>query len=448
MLGNGKKISALARGFRKRTLVTARLAAKTGLKALAKTINPDRQGGEVDEEHAVRAATQLAETMGEMKGLVMKLGQMASYLEGSMPPAAQRVMAQLQAESTPLTFEAAAAIIDDDLGAAPDELFERFEREPFAAASLGQVHRAVHDGVPVAVKVQYPEIAAVLQSDIRTLGTFAKFGTLLSAVDGGGLVDELQERIVEECDYVKEAASQQEFATLLEDIDGASVPAVFDDRSGPRVITSAFSPARPFKLFCEQASQAERDRAAAIVFDVCFSTIFEHGVFNADPHPGNYLFGEGGDVVFLDFGCIKRFSPEHIENWKRLALCLLDADRASFRKCAMDMDLVVNERGFDWDYYWSLARFLYEPFTTPGFRFTGDYVKSTYDRLMFKNPNRFRQTIPKEQLFVNRLQWGLYSVLASLDGEADWGSMLRRAIAGTPRAAKLRKARTTAVTAP
>lgn len=426
MIGNGKTLESLARGFRKRTLVTARLASKTGLRLLKKTLNPDGTPAEVDEEEAAAAARELADTMGEMKGLVMKLGQMASYLEGSMPPAAQRVLAQLQARSTPLTYDAVAAVMEGDLGAPPDELFDAFERDPFAAASLGQVHRARVNGEDVAVKVQYPEIANALKSDLRTLGAMTRLSTMFSAVDGGGLIDELQTRMAEECDYRLEAQNQALFTTLLSAIEGAGVPRVIEARSGERVLTSALSDARSFEQFCAEASQEEKNRAAAIIYEVCFTCIFQHGVFNADPHPGNYLFEDGGDVVFLDFGCVKRFSESHMAHWKAIARAVLDDDAERFREEMIAFGL--DGRNMDWDYQWNMMRYVYRPVLTEGFRFTSDYVKDSYDLLMFKNPNRFRMKMPKETLFMNRLQWGLYSVLSSLDATADWGGIYRRAL--------------------
>ena len=431
MMKRRKALSELAQGFRKRTMVTARLATKTGMKMLGKTLNPNGKAKEVDEDRAIRAAEELAETMGEMKGLVMKLGQMASYLEGSMPEPAQRVLAQLQAQSTPLEYEAAAEIIEDDLGGEPDVLFDDFEREPFAAASLGQVHRAVLDGEPVAVKVQYPEIAKALRSDLRTLGTFAKVGTLFSSVDGGGLIDELEARMHEECDYAQEVENQQLFADLLSRVPGATVPAVYPDKSGARVITSAFCDGKRFEEFRQTATQEERNRAAAIIFDACFSSIFRHGVFNADPHPGNYLFtgaGEDVRVAFLDFGCVKRFTPEHVATWKRFARVVQDGDRDAFPEVAMAMDLVLPGQKVTWDYQWEMMRFIYRPYIEPGFRFTSDYVKESYDVMMFKNPDRFRQHIPPDALFKNRLQWGLYSILSSLEAQADWPRLFRDAV--------------------
>jgi predicted unusual protein kinase regulating ubiquinone biosynthesis (AarF/ABC1/UbiB family) len=428
MLHDGKKLTELAQGFRKRTLVTARLATRTGFKMLSKTLNPDGKAAEVDEQQAVAAATELAETMGEMKGLIMKFGQMASYLEGSMPPAAQRVLAQLQAQSTPLSFQAASAVIAEDLGAPPDELFDDFARQPFAAASLGQVHRAHFDGDTVAVKVQYPDIAEVLRSDLRTVGAFTRMGTLLSAVDGGGLVRELQERMTEECNYLAEADNQQLFRRLLRDVDGAMVPEVYRSRSATRVLTSSLSEALSFDTFCAQAPQHEKVAAAAIIFDVCFRSIFGHCLFNADPHPGNYLFDRHGNVVFLDFGCVKRFSAAHIERWKAVARSIFDGDRAAFRDANIAMGLVVETRNFDWDYQWEMMRYIYRPFLEKDFTFTTEFVKGTYDKLMFKNPNRFQQSLPPDALFQNRLQWGLFSVLSSMKATADWGGMLRRAV--------------------
>ncbi len=427
MASKRRSLSKLARGFRDRTLVTARLASKTGFKMLAKTLNPNAKAKEVDEDKAVEAAEELLEQMSEMKGLIMKFGQMASYLEGAMPAKAQKVLAQLQAQSTPMSFEAVAVVIESELGAAPDELFEELQREPFAAASIGQVHRGRFEGRPVAIKVQYPDIDKVLKSDLRTVGTLARLSTMFTSVDGGGLVAELQERMDEECDYVREAANQRLFCRLLEPIAGASVPRVVEARSTRRVLTSELVDALSFAALCEQPDQTLRDRAASTIFEVCFNCIFQHCVFNADPHPGNYLFASD-EVVFLDFGCIKRFSKPYIESWKRLALSILDGDRVVFKEASIDMGLVARERGFDWDYQWNVMRYLYEPFMNDGFRFDSEYVTRSYDLILWKNPNRYKAGMPRDTLFVNRLQWGLNSVLSQLQASGPWPELWRRAV--------------------
>ena len=168
-------IDKLAAGFRGRTLVTARLGARVGLAMARRTLaGGGRDDAVVDVARAKEGARELVEKMGALKGLVMKLGQMASYLPGALPEEAQAVLARLQAESVAMSFDRVAEVLRDEFGAPPESLFDDFEPEPFAAASIGQVHRARFAGRDVAVKVQYPGIEAALASDLVTIGFMAK----------------------------------------------------------------------------------------------------------------------------------------------------------------------------------------------------------------------------------------------------------------------------------
>jgi predicted unusual protein kinase regulating ubiquinone biosynthesis (AarF/ABC1/UbiB family) len=422
-------LSKLARGFRKRTLVSARLASKTGMKLLRKTLNPHRPGAEVDPERAAEAAVELFKQLSEMKGLIMKLGQMASYLEGALPPSAQEVLARLQSESTPMTFESVRGVLEEDFGAPLDELFTWFEPTPIAAASIGQVHLAEFDGRQLAVKVQYPGIDELFRSDLRTFGTIARASLLFSATQSGELVEELSQRMGEECDYVNEAANQRLFGQLLSRIPNAFVPNVVESRSTRRVLSSDFVVAKSFKEFCRDASQEDKDRAAATIFETCFTCIFRHCIFNADPHPGNYLFTSDNQVCFLDFGCVKRFSLSFLENWRRVAFSIIDGDREGFPDAFRALGCVGRERGFDWDYQWKMMRFMYEPAVAKQpFTFTHEYVKRSYDMYLWGNPNQYKTAIPRDLLFVNRLQWGLYSVLAHLNATGNWRELWRNAL--------------------
>ncbi len=425
-------LRSLARGFRKRTLVTARLASRVGVKFLRRSLGgpPDPDSGSAPEDSAaVEAAGRLVEELGALKGLVMKLGQVASYMPGALPPEAQRVLTRLQAHSTAMEFSQVAAVLEQELGAPPDALFEDFEPEPFAAASIGQVHRARHQGHEVAVKIQYPEIEDALHSDLKTASVLGRLGSLGTAVDGAGLVDELGARVLEECDYLREADSQRAFGELLVDMPGASVPAVVPERSGRRVLTSRLDPGQSFYPFCDQAPQSARDRAGEIIFRTCFDCLFRRSVYNADPHPGNYLFSPAGDVTFLDFGCVRRFQPAMIDAWKRVARAVIDGDRPAFEKCFPDLGFVGNLRTFDWDHQWEMMLYLYRPFlAAEPFTYTHEYVRESYALLLFDNPNRFRGKMPPEWLFLNRLQWGLNSVLAHLRATAPWGDIWKAAV--------------------
>lgn len=422
----------LARGFRKRTMVTVGLASKVGLGFAKRTLfgrGEEKQSTPVEDSAAVEAAGKLVKELGALKGLVMKLGQIASYMPGALPPEAQRVLTKLQANTTAMEYAQVEAVLRGEFGQAPTALFEGLEPEPFAAASIGQVHRAQHEGRAVAVKIQYPGIEDALRSDLKTAGMLGRLGTVGTALDGGGLIDELRDRVLEECDYRKEADNQRAFKALFEQMPGAHVPAVVAERSGQRVLTSALDPGQSFYPFCDTAPQAARDRAGEIIFRVCFDSLFRHSVYNADPHPGNYLFSPTGDVTFLDFGCIRRFDPVMIEAWKKVARSVLADDRAEFQRCFPALGFVGNPKKFDWDHQWMMMRYLYRPFlATLPFTYTNEYVKESYGMLLFDNPNRFTQKMPPEWLFLNRLQWGLNSVLAHLQATAPWGEIWRAGV--------------------
>ncbi|MCX4243449.1 ABC1 kinase family protein [Paraliomyxa miuraensis] len=424
----------LARGFRKRTMVTVGLASRVGLgfakrSLLGRGKKEPEAPSPVEDSAAVEAASKLVKELGALKGLVMKLGQVASYMPGALPPEAQRVLTKLQANTTAMEHDKVRAVIRQELGDEPEALFEQLEPQPFAAASIGQVHRARFEGRDVAVKVQYPGIEDALRSDLKTFGTISRVGTIGTALDGRGLVDELRDRVLEECDYVQEAQSQQRFAELFSTMPGARVPAVVPERSSRRVLTSELDPGQSFYPFCDQAPQAARDRAGEIIFRTCFDSLFRHSIYNADPHPGNYLFSPEGDVTFLDFGCIRRFDPQMIEAWKRVARSVLDDDRAAFLRHFPALGFVGNPKKFDWEHQWGMMHYLYRPFmATEPFTYTHEYVKESYGMLLFDNPNRFQQKMPPEWLFLNRLQWGLNSVLAHLGATAPWGEIWRAGV--------------------
>lgn len=421
-----RRLDALASGFRGRTLVTAKLASRMGLAYAKRTLG---RGGEAEAPKAMDAAVEIVQQLGALKGLVMKFGQMASYLPGAFPPEAQAVLSELQSASTAMSYEKIAEVVEAELGASPDRAFERFEREPFAAASIGQVHRAVHRGREVAVKVQYPGIDDVLRSDVSTVGLLAKVSTFGTAIEGAALADELAARLAEECDYLLEAQHQAAFARLLASDPRARVPAIVDDRTTRRVLTSELAPGQRFHDFARSADRATKNLAAETIFATCFQCIFRHCAYNADPHPGNYLFEPGGLVTFLDFGCIRRFSPAMIDAWKRCALSVVAGDRRTFRDAYVALGFVPKPDKFDWDHQWEMMQYLYLPFLQrEPFTYTQEYVQKSYGLMIFDNPNRMRTAMPPEWLLLNRLQWGLNSILAHLDATGDWPRLWREAI--------------------
>ncbi len=414
-------------GGLRRMWSTASLSSKLGARAAQRIffrkkrddIDPDEALASRDA--AIAAARKLVAKMGHLKGLVMKAGQIASYMPGALPPAAREVLAELQAHSTPMTFARIDEVIASELGAPAREMFDAFDERPFAAASIGQVHRAVRAGRPVAVKVQYPGIEDAIRSDLRMVAVIARLSSIGSPLDGGAIAAELRERLLEECDYSREADQQRLFHALLARLPGAHVPDVIADRSSQRVLATALVDAGPL---ASAAGQDVRDRAGQIIFRACFELLFRRCIYNADPHPGNYLVHEGGDVTFLDFGCVRRFEPAMIATWKRLARSILDGNRDGFIEGFRALGFVGREKGFDWDYQWRAMQFLYTPFLEPGFRHNDAHVMKSFGILMFDNPNRTKLAMPPAWLFLNRLQWGMNAVLAQLGAGGPWREIM------------------------
>ena len=428
---------SIPQGFRGRTLATLGLASKIGLSALRKGTglsSPQR-----DAEEAEKTATALVDQLGNLKGLVMKFGQMASYLDSTLPPGAQKILSKLQSAAQPIDGGTIVALLEAELGHPVDELFEEFDRTPIAAASIGQVHRARHAGRQVVVKVQYPEIESVLRSDISTVGRLARLMTFMGPTDGGALVAELEARIVEECDYAAEARNQETFRRLLS-VDGSArsagevkapkniVPAVVHERSTGRVLTSEYVDGQRFADFLRDADQPTKNSVGATIFDTCFTCVFHHCLYNADPHPGNYLFMPDGRVAFLDFGCVRAFDTTMIDRWKGLALAFLSGNKARAKEMTILLGLAPDSKKYDWDYHFEILAYLYSPFTSTNYTYSQEYVAKSYDLMIWKNPNKYQTAIPPEWLFLNRLQWGLNSILAMLHANAPWGEMWREAL--------------------
>ncbi|MEM6992791.1 MAG: AarF/ABC1/UbiB kinase family protein [Myxococcota bacterium] len=425
-----KSLRQLARGFRKRTLTTAKLATKVGLKAMKRQLaGAGAEPGAPQPDEDLSSAHKLVDELGALKGLMMKFGQIASYMPGAMSPKAQRVLAKLQAHTTAMEWDTVAEVLASELGRTPDDAFESLSHEPFAAASIGQVHRATLDGKAVAVKIQYPGIEEVLAEDLRSAKVMARVSTLGMAIDGKSLVAEMRARILEECDYELEARSQEAFRTLFDPLPGASVPATVASHSTRRVLTSVLDPGAGFQSFIGDAPQAAKDRAGAIIFSTCFRCIFSHCIYNADPHPGNYLLSPDGDVTFLDFGCVRHFDPTMIDWWRRVAKATLAGDKAGFIRDYPQLGFVPKPDKFDWDHQWNMMQYLYRPFLTDGpFTYTDSYVRESYGLMIFDNPNRFRTAMPPEWVFLNRLQWGLNSILAALGSTARFCDLYREAL--------------------
>ena len=292
--------------------------AKTKVKALFQSTE---EAAAAREESNRESGNRIAETLGELKGAVMKVGQMASIAQDVLPKELSEALGKLQREAPPMDFEVIAGQVERELGDAPEVLFKRFEREPFAAASIGQVHRATtDDGREVVVKVQYPGVEDAVDSDLSQLKL---------ALRASGIVDigrealnasfkEVRARLHEELDYTNEADNIRLFRDFhLGRHDFMVLPEVVGERSAKRVLTMSYEPGDQIGELGELGyTQAERDALGRNLFRMMCSQVFELGIIHADPNPGNFACRKSGEIVLYDFGCTKTLGEGIVRAYK------------------------------------------------------------------------------------------------------------------------------------
>jgi len=270
-----------------------------------------------DSVHQTLASRARAACM-ELRGGVLKLGQIASCRPDLVGPIWARELAELQDRVPPVDGDAIVQTIEADLGASIDELFASFEREPIAAASLAQVHKAtLADGTDVAVKVQVPGIAEVIEADITALKALAVVAAdIIAGVDLATFATELGAALRLELDYAAEARAAREMRRQV--AHPLFVPAVIDERSDGNVLTSERVDGARLAEHLEAADAPERGRVIGALIDGVARSVFVHGVVHADPHPGNFLIARDGRVALLDFGCVLRLAPDERRGYARL----------------------------------------------------------------------------------------------------------------------------------
>ncbi|MGB1012965.1 MAG: ABC1 kinase family protein [Nannocystaceae bacterium] len=366
----------------------------------------------------------LVHELDQMKGMAMKVGQILSYFDGILPEETHRALRSLQTGQRGVSFDVMAEVIQTSLGAPVDELFDHFDSAPVASASIGQVYRAVVRGQDVAVKVQYPGIRDTIEGDFSRLQALSKLASLATAVDGPALVHELRERFCEECNYKQEAESLRLFRAAFADDPTYVIPDVVATHTGESVLTMQWCPGKDFYKFIEDATQEQRNQAAEKLVVFAYRSLFEYGMLNADPHPGNYLFPEDNTVVFLDFGCIRHFDRRYLAAQRQLMKVILENRRAEFREALTNIGEVAKVKGFNFDYHWSMYCHLLAPYREPDFVFTKDYLRKGMDFGNPRNPNLRKIAIDPQWIWIQRLQWGLHAVLHKLGGRADFGGIL------------------------
>ncbi|QGG96143.1 ABC1 kinase family protein [Actinomarinicola tropica] len=382
---------------------------------------------ELDRSFELRTAEQVVATLGNLKGALMKVGQIASYLDQGLPEHVRTALAQLQADAPPMSEELVESALRAELGAGPAELFAEWDPTPIAAASIGQVHRAItRDGRPVAVKVQYPGVDDAIRNDLANAdAVFGAMTLLYPGLDPEPIVRELRERIEEELDYRMEAAHQQRFADHYRGHPTIHVPDVLPELSTGRVLTSELSDGVRFDEMLSWSTE-ERNLAAETIYRYAFGSIYRLGVFNGDPHPGNYLFAPGGRVTFLDYGLVKRFTESDLDGFEQLIQAVVvDPDPGRFRAVVDRLGIVPAAAPIsDADVFEYFTHF-YEFVRLDGPSTIDDAYASLIVRHMFDATGPYGHVmrainVPPSFVVIQRINLGLYAIFGQIGATANW----------------------------
>jgi predicted unusual protein kinase regulating ubiquinone biosynthesis (AarF/ABC1/UbiB family) len=359
-----------------------------------------------------------------MKGVMMKIGQMASYVHGGLSPGVRRTLSRLQDSVPPMSGELAAQVVSQELGLPPERAFARWDPQPIAAASIGQVHRAVTlDGRAVAVKVQYPGIAETIAADLRNVALLRRMLRITApAQDVDALLTELRDRVIEELDYRREAANQRLLAAYYDGHPTIYVPGIISELSTRRMVTSELAGGA---RFAELASwpQHERDLAAETIYRFVFRSLYEVRAFNGDPHPGNYLFHRGGRVTFLDFGLVKHFTPAELQPLLQMArnVCV-EHDPEAFRRSLENAGFLRPGAPLSTQAIVEHLAVFYDTIREPGpLTITSGYSSAVVRRFFdVRSPVADYISVPRSYVILQRINLGLFAVLGELSATANW----------------------------
>ncbi|MEC8486528.1 MAG: AarF/ABC1/UbiB kinase family protein, partial [Actinomycetota bacterium] len=384
---------------------------------------------ELDTEKQIATAQHVTEELGQMKGALMKLGQMASYLDDALPEPLRAALATLQNSAPPMSAELASAVIAEELGAAPDQLFAEWDPTPIAAASIGQVHRAIiidkatGEERAVAVKVQYPGVDTAIAADLRNaniLGTILKQG--FGGLNPAEMVEEIKDRLTEELDYRREAANQQRFADFYRGHPTISIPDVVPEFSSSRVLTTELISGHTWSEVLDW-DQDERDAIAETMFRFVFRSLYRLRSFNGDPHPGNYIFHRDGKVTFIDFGLVKDFTVDEMATFETMVrLAAVEHDVPGFRTILEGAGMLQPDAPVDTTDVGTYFSRFYEPISqhrnitwTP--EYASGIVRHTFDR---SSPISQYASVPRAFVFIQRINLGLYALLGDLNATGNY----------------------------
>jgi len=424
----------------RRTARVGRAAAGQAVKQagthVANVARSDEGASRALEKRHLDAAEQIVAVLGTMKGAAMKLGQVMSFLDVGLVPEEhrdefQRKLGELRDAAPNVRFDDMRKVIEEEFDEPLDEVFGSFEEEPIAAASIGQVYRAqLHDGRDVAVKVQYPGVAAAVRADMQNLGLILRLmHRVAPGIDVKALAEEVRLRIFEELDYELEAQNQRSLARIYRRHPFIVVPDVITRLSHERVLVTEFVEGVKFEEL-KTYPQEDRDRLGEIIFRFFMGSLYRHRQFSGDPHPGNFMLMADGKVAFLDFGLFKRMEAKDVALELACQRATVDGDREELHRLLAQSGFLPEPEKVDIDEVYDYVRDSIWWYTTDEeITLTPEIATSVMIEASDPRSSHFRhmrhQDMRPEHLFGRRMEMLTLAVLGQLRARNNWHRIAR-----------------------
>jgi predicted unusual protein kinase regulating ubiquinone biosynthesis (AarF/ABC1/UbiB family) len=373
----------------------------------------------------IKAAKEIVQTMGELKGGLMKLGQMLSITEDLVLPKEISILFKnLQKDAPPMSFTDIDKAFLKAFNKLPNEVFDYFEYEALASASIGQVHKAIiSTGEKVVVKIQYPKIVEAVQNDFQNIDKLKSvlMKVIPGKIDLSSVVNELKNSMERECDYIHEIGELNFFREALrEEFPNIIIPKTFEDYSCKSILTMEYLEGMSFdeSLNC---SQVEKDEWGQILYDSFLYTLYKLRHMHTDPQNGNYLFLPG-KIIMLDFGSTRIFDNDFVEAYKNLLLSVEVEDFELYKISAIQLDLCrENDPIEHFQKHYDLVATMYRPHLRSGKYPISDLNPFQIIREYIKNIDLDgRQTPRDEFVLLDRANIGLFSKLSAWNSHIDW----------------------------
>lgn len=384
-------------------------------------------------------ADQLTAALGNLKGPLMKIGQILATIPEALPPEYADAFQNLQSNAPPMSWLFVKRRMKAELGSEWESKFKTFEREASAAASLGQVHKAINKNeILLACKLQYPDMQSAIEADLSQLKIiFSLYEYYDKSIQTRNVHAELSERLHEELDYELEARYCTLYGTILKDEKGVHVPKIIPELSTQRLLTSTWLEGKPILKYKESPLQ-DRNKIAMNMFRAWYVPLYYYGVIHGDPHLGNYSIRPDHSVNLLDFGCVRIFPPEFVGGVIDLYKSLMSNDTALAIKAYETWGFSnLTKEQIETLNVW--ARFLYAPVMDDKVRTIGEVKGGIYGReTAEKVHKKLRElskssggiSIPREFVFMDRAALGLGSVFLHLKAEINWHRVFNELIEG------------------